>query len=205
MILLVTFLLTVFADLVVAVNIGVILATLHFLRRMAESVEVRQSTVEELARETRSEPGAPLPPGVLVYTIEGPFFFGAAETFERALAGTHTDPRTLVLRLGWVPFIDITGLQTLEEVIRGLQRRGVRVLLAGANARVHAKLQKAGILALIGPGNSCDSLATALARVAEFAAEPTAPPPLGARALDFLQKSRAFFETGDKPRDPGPR
>ncbi len=162
-ILLVTFALTVFADLVVAVNIGVILATLHFLRRMATSVEVRQATQQELHQEFAHLGLAQLPPGVLVYAVEGPFFFGAVENFERALASTHTDPKVLIIRLRWVPFIDITGLQTLEEVIRDLHKRGVRVMLLGANPKVHGKLEKAGILQLIGRENSFTAFGDALA------------------------------------------
>ncbi|MFO1408690.1 MAG: SulP family inorganic anion transporter [Steroidobacteraceae bacterium] len=162
-ILLVTFLLTVFADLVVAVNVGVILATLHFLRRMSSAVEVRQATEQELAEEMERAGLGRLPPGVLVYSVEGPFFFGAVENFERALAGTHTDPRVLIVRLRWVPFMDITGLQTLEEAIRDLHRRGVRVMLSGANERVQAKLENAGIVALVGPENSFREFSDALA------------------------------------------
>lgn len=148
-ILLITFSLTVFADLVVAVNIGVIIATLHFLRRMSTSVEVKQDDEQVLIREFGHLGITQLPRDVLVYTIEGPFFFGAVENFERALAGTFTDPRILIFRLKRVPFIDITGLQTLEEVIKDLQRRGVKVILAGANDRVDAKLKKAGIIDLV--------------------------------------------------------
>ena len=162
-ILLVTFGLTVFADLVVAVNIGVILATLHFLNRMSSSVEVRQATDEELRQEIARQGLEHLPPGVLVYSVEGPFFFGAVENFERALAGTHTDPEVLIIRLRWVPFMDITGLQTLEEAIRDLQKRGVRVILSGANERVQAKLEKAGVIDLVGAGNSFREFGDALA------------------------------------------
>jgi len=171
-ILLVTFGLTVFADLVVAVNIGVILATLHFLRRMATSVEVRQATQHELHQEFAHLGLAQLPPGVLVYAVEGPFFFGAVENFERALASTHTDPKVLIIRLRWVPFIDITGLQTLEEVIRDLHKRGVRVMLLGANPKVHGKLEKAGILQLIGRENSFTAFGDALAVCQTFLAQP---------------------------------
>jgi SulP family sulfate permease len=149
-ILLITFALTVFADLVVAVNIGVSLATLHFLQRMASSVEVRQATAEELALEFPDKGVSQIPAGVLVFAVEGPFFFGAVENFERALAITHTDPKILIIRLKWVPFIDITGLQALEEVIVDLQQRGVKVLLSGANERVRAKLLKARIIELVG-------------------------------------------------------
>ncbi|HEY9035643.1 MAG TPA: sulfate permease [Pseudomonadales bacterium] len=149
-ILLVTFFLTIFVDLVIAVNIGVILATFHFLRRMAESVDVQQVTHEELARELRQKNLPALPADVLVYSVDGPFFFGAVEKFERALAYTHNDPKVIVIRLKWVPFIDITGLETLEEVIARLQSRGVRVLLSGANERVHYKMKKSGLVERVG-------------------------------------------------------
>ncbi|WP_416310973.1 SulP family inorganic anion transporter [Pseudomonas sp. W03] len=145
-ILLITFLLTVFSDLVIAVNIGVILAMLHFMRRMASSVEVHANEGPELEVELRGRGLADLPPGVLVYSIEGPLFFGAAETFERALVTTHTDPKVLIIRLRRVPFMDITGLQTLREVIEDLQRRGIEVRLCEANSRVLRKLRKTGIL-----------------------------------------------------------
>jgi SulP family sulfate permease len=144
------------------VNIGVILATLQFLRRMASSVEVRQATEQELNQEIVQLGQEKLPPGVLVYAVEGPFFFGAVENFERALAGTHTDPGVLIIRLRWVPFIDITGLQFLEEVIRDLHKRKVRVILSGANERVQGKLEKAGIIDLIGAGNSFSQFGEAL-------------------------------------------
>lgn len=168
-ILLATFALTVFVDLVVAVNIGVILATLHFLRRMASSVEVQQQTARDLRSEFGHVGVTDLPPGVLVYAVEGPFFFGAVENFERALASTHTDPRALIIRLRWVPFIDVTGLQTLEEVIADLKRRKVRVMLTGVNERVHAKLEKAGVLDLLGRENLFERLPLALAALQEDA------------------------------------
>jgi sulfate permease, SulP family len=163
LILLVTFVLTVFADLVVAVNIGVILATLHFMRRMASSVDVQLMSDEDLEHELSNQGLSSLPPGVLVYAVEGPLFFGAVENFERALAITHSDPQVLIIRLRWVPFIDITGLQTLEEVIIDLHKRGVRVLLSGQNPRVKAKLEKANILHLVGAGNVFATFPEALA------------------------------------------
>jgi SulP family sulfate permease len=163
-ILLVTFGLTVFVDLVVAVNIGVILATLHFLRRMSASVEVQVEGDQELHQELAARGAGPLPPDVLVYKVEGPFFFGAVENFERALSYTHTDPRVLILRLRWVPFMDITGLQALEEAIEDLQRRGVRVMITGANARVTEKLERAGVIEMIGRDNFCENIVEALAK-----------------------------------------
>ncbi|MCE0724292.1 MULTISPECIES: SulP family inorganic anion transporter [Legionella] len=152
-ILLVTFFLTVFVDLVVAVNIGVIIAVLNFIRGMASSVEVQQMTQEELAHELARQNIETLPDGLLIYAVEGPFFFGAAEAFQHALAVTHTDPKTLIIRMRWVPFMDVTGLQTLEEVIEDLQERNVRVILSGANSRVEEKLRKGGIVKLLGEKN----------------------------------------------------
>ncbi|MBW8308800.1 MAG: STAS domain-containing protein [Candidatus Paracaedibacteraceae bacterium] len=166
-ILLITFSLTVFADLVVAVNIGVILSTLHFLRRMAASVEVRRVMQHELVQELAHKEIVQLPSDVLAFSIDGPFFFGAVESFERALAITHADPRVLIIRLGWVPFIDVTGLQTLEEVIGSLQKRGIRVMLSGANERVSVKLMKAGIIELVGKENNFKDFSMAVANCSQ--------------------------------------
>jgi sulfate permease, SulP family len=173
-ILLVTFILTVFVDLVAAVYIGVILATLQFMRRMASSVEVKLATERDLRSELSQQGMSTLPRGVLVYSIEGPFFFGAVENFERALAGTHTDPRVLIIQLQRVPFIDITGLQTLEEVIRDLQRRHVIVLLCGANERVLGKLEKAGISELIGVDRYYQEFVDALSASSALVTAPAA-------------------------------
>jgi SulP family sulfate permease len=144
-ILLITFLLTVFADLVVAVNVGVLLAILQFLRRMSETVDthaVDASSLQQVLQELGLDH---VPPGVLVFEVAGPMFFGAVENVERALLQTHTDPKTLIVRLHRVPFIDATGLRTLEGITRKLAKRGVTVLLCEANARVFGKLQRAGL------------------------------------------------------------
>lgn len=151
-ILLITFTLTVFTDLVVAVNIGVILATLHFLRRMSSAVEIQQQNDLDINQDLMPQ-GLHLPIGVQVYTIEGPFFFGAVENFEQALLQTHTDPRLVVLRLRRVPFMDITGLQTIEETIRALKKRGVLMVLCEANPLVFGKLERAGVIEAIGKVN----------------------------------------------------
>jgi SulP family sulfate permease len=152
-ILLATFALTVFVDLIIAVNIGVILASLLFMQRMAAAVAVQPHAEQDLQRELASQNIDGLPPGVLVYSIDGPFFFGAVETFERTLAQTHTDPRVLILRLGGVPFMDITGLQALEEAVLQLQKRGIRVMLCELTARVEEKLRRTELLARIGADN----------------------------------------------------
>jgi SulP family sulfate permease len=105
-----------------------------------------------------------LPKGVLVYSIEGPFFFGAVENFERVLSETHTDPKVLLIRLLRVPFMDITGLQTLDEVIFELRQRGVKVLLCEANPAVFIKLERAGVFKTLGMDNYLPDLAGAVSR-----------------------------------------
>jgi SulP family sulfate permease len=164
-VLLITFFLTVFADLVLAVNVGVILAMFQFLRRMSTAVDVSPLDGAELDAALRRRQWPTLPPGVMVYSIDGPFFFGAVDTFERSLAQTHTDPQQLILVLRRVPFMDITGIQSLEEALRDFKRRGVEVILCEANPRVKSKLDKAGLLELVGPGGYHDDLDGALTQV----------------------------------------
>ena len=145
-ILLITFSLTVLVDLVVAVNIGVILALLHFLRRMAASVEVVALDNDRLKIELAAEGWESVPDNVLVFSIEGPLFFAAVDNLERALGQTRTDPRAIVIRLGRIPFMDITGINALAEAIDNLERRGVRVMLCEANRRVLHKLVRVGLV-----------------------------------------------------------
>ncbi|OXX65947.1 SulP family inorganic anion transporter [Vibrio sp. V03_P4A6T147] len=152
-ILLLTFGLTVFADLVVAVNIGVIIATLHFVKRMASSVEVKANTHHELSAELLRHGQTQLPRELAVYALEGPFFFAAAETFERVMSSIQEQPEILIIRLKWVPFMDITGLQSIEEMIENFHKKNVQVLISGANTRVAMKLKKAGIVDLVGEDN----------------------------------------------------
>ncbi|MCG3726844.1 SulP family inorganic anion transporter [Vibrio cincinnatiensis] len=149
-ILLITFGLTVFADLVVAVNIGVIIATLHFVKRMAASVEVKASTPRELNYELQHHGITELPREIAVYALEGPFFFAAAENFEQVMSSIQETPEILIIRLKWVPFMDITALQTLEDMIHHFHNKQVKVLISGANSRVTLKLRRAGIVQLVG-------------------------------------------------------
>jgi len=149
-----TFLLTVFADLVIAVNVGVLLASLLFMQRMAQAV-----TVEA---ESAAEPVPPPPdygPDVLVYSIDGPFFFGAVEKLEEALARSAARPKWVVFRLGRVPFIDATGIVALDESIDDLLRHGTRVVLGELRPSVAAELARAGVLARLGPAGVVASLA----------------------------------------------
>ncbi len=144
-IMVVTLCLSVFADLSIAVEAGVILALLNFVRRMSASVEVRTLAHDELIARLPAEQADNLPEGVLVYTVDGPFFFGATEQFESALLHTGTDPKAVVIKLVNVPFIDLTGLVALRDVVDALHRRGVEVALCGANDNVAARLVRSHI------------------------------------------------------------
>lgn len=149
-VLLITFILTVFANLVIAVNIGVILASLLFMRRMSSAVQIQEQSSTSLESELRAAQIDSLPASVMVYTIDGPFFFGAAESMERLLSQIHTRPKTIIFRLRNVPFMDITGLQTFEEAVIHLHKHGTQVLLTEANELVRQKLDRAGIVTLLG-------------------------------------------------------
>ncbi len=137
-ILVVTFLLTVFADLVVAVNIGILLAVLFFMKRMSESVAV-------VPHDSSDAQSIKLPEGVTVFSIEGPFFFAAISNVENALTAIHHDTKVMILRLDAVPFIDASGLESLRKSMSTLNKQQVQVYISEANPRVSQKLRKAGI------------------------------------------------------------
>ena len=176
--LLVTFGLTVFVDLVVAVNVGVVIAALLFMRRMAESVSVQQEMFggPEATGEA-GEPALALPPKVLVYRIDGPFFFGAAEKLESTVERAQLHVETVVIRLGKVPFMDATGMHTLSEIIERFQRRGIRVLLVEIREQLARTLARAGLLELAGPDNVYPDLAAALGALSGSAIDAPGPGP----------------------------
>lgn len=200
-ILAVTFFLTIFVDLVVAVNVGVLLAILQFLRRMADAVETSQLDEHALAADLREIGLSRLPRGVLVYEIAGPIFFGAIESFERALLQTHSDPDALIIRLRHVPFMDATGLQTFEEVIGKLRKRGIDVMLCEANARVLTKLNNSGIIALIGIDRYVQEFRSALvATLACHRGGPWRSASLDEAARKMLEITHHFFkDAGEGP------
>jgi SulP family sulfate permease len=163
----VTFVLTVFVDLVVAVNVGVVLAALVFMKRMSESVDVeKQVFPPEGVPDDPTESRVVLPPNVLVYRVNGPFFFGAAEKLESTLERAPLGIDTVVLRLGRVPFVDATGLQTLAEIIGRFRRHGVRVLLCGVHEGLRGVLEEGEVIALVGAESVCANMADVAARVA---------------------------------------
>jgi SulP family sulfate permease len=164
-VLITTFALTVLVDLTVAVQAGLVLAAMLFIKRMADVSGVRVAT---LNGEGEPEAAAHLaaPPGVEVYDIQGPFFFGAAFKLQETLEGLSKPPRALVFNLEDVPAIDATGLNALEEMIRRTTSRGTRVVLAGAQPEIRRALLGSGLLGNLGEFGVAPTVREALAALA---------------------------------------
>lgn len=141
-VLLTTFFLTIFVDLVVAVNVGVIFATLFFMRRMAHSIQIEHATSASLQVEHISN----VPKNIGIYSIEGPFFFGAIGTFQSALSGVNPDVHTLIIRLKHVPFIDVSALDSLRAFITTSEAKTINVIFCEANELVEARMNKARLM-----------------------------------------------------------
>ena len=158
-VLIITFLLTILTDLVLAVNIGVMLAALLFMKRMSEAVSIKQQTVEELIKETGNAHLA-FPNNVAIFSIEGPFFFGATERLMSALEAitTHTD--TLLLRMENVPVIDATGIQALGDLIEKCERNDTRLILCQVRPNILEKIERAGVMQKLGGKNIIDDINT---------------------------------------------
>ena len=167
LVLLATFALTVFADLTIAIQVGVVLAALLFMRRMAEVTQVRAIT-SLLDEEEQEEPElaqlGPIPKDVEVYEINGPFFFGAAHKFRTTLSSIQRRPRVLVLRMDAVLAMDATGLQALEDLLSEARRDGTGLLLAGVQPQPREVLERVGFLDRTGRDRVFETLAGALDR-----------------------------------------
>lgn len=171
-VLLTTFLLTVIFDLTIAIEVGLLLAVLLFLRRISEttSISLFKEELEEADRDEGSTESEKLsiPKGVEVYEIEGPFFFGVANKFEETMKQVGDKPKIRIIRMRKVPFIDSTGVHNLESLIRLSKKDKVQLLLSGVTDEVHQVLLKAGIEDKIGDQNICSNINQALARAEEL-------------------------------------
>ena len=169
LVLVATFLLTVLVDLTVAIEVGMVLAAFLFMRRMANMTNVSQMTPEMLDEVGSDELGSfpSLPPGVEIYEINGPFFFGAAETFKDTLARVARKPRVLILRMRRVPVIDATGLHTLTDVVHRSRGDGTLVLLSEVQPQPLQALRRSVLIEEIGEEHLCPTLDAALARARE--------------------------------------
>ncbi len=170
MVLLSTFTLTVLVDLVVAIQVGVVLAALLFMRSMAAVTEVGYVTrmFEESEEEGRPNAATEVPEGVQVFAVNGPFFFGAAEKFRSALGRVDKAPKVFILRLRNAPSLDATGLRALDEVSDQLRRQGTHLLLSGVQPQPLETLRRSGFLERLGEQNNCPNLDAALARAREL-------------------------------------
>ncbi len=165
-VLVVTFLLTVIFNLTIAIEIGLLLAVVLFLRRVMENTTVRvygeQLDAAEGTDMTQHEV-LDLEPGVSVYEIEGPFFFGAATKFDEMMrVSLKSRPKVRIIRMRKVPFIDSTGEHNLQILIESSHREGIQVVLSGVNEAVRQDLQKSGIEKLVGEHNICDHISKAV-------------------------------------------
>ena len=115
-------------------------------------------------------PGVPPTNGVVVYSIDGPVFFGAAEKLERTLEHIQRPATTLILRMSNVPFVDATGIFAIEEIITDFKRHGATVLLVELRANVRYKLERSGVITHVGQDNVIETFAQALLRAKELQA-----------------------------------
>lgn len=174
-VLLVTFFLTVIFDLTVAIEVGLLIACLLFMRRVAESTQISVIT-DDLDPNKESdielhEEHLVIPDRVEVYEINGPYFFGIANKFEEEMIRMGNRPKVRIIRMRKVPFIDSTGIHNLTNLCHISQKEGIIIVLSGVNARVHETLEKAGFYELLGEQNICSNINEALAKARELVKE----------------------------------
>lgn len=165
-VLIVTFLLTVIFDLTIAIEIGLLLAVVLFLRRVMENTQIKvyseQLDVAEGTEATTHEV-LDVAKGVEIYEIDGPFFFGVATKFDELMRTSMANkPLVRIIRMRKVPFIDSTGLHNLEILIKSSQKDGIHVVLSGVQATVHETLKHANIDKLIGADHICNHITSAV-------------------------------------------
>jgi SulP family sulfate permease len=170
-VLVVTFLLTVIFDLTIAIEVGLICACLLFMRRMAETTDVKVISDEIDPEEEQSDfqmgnlEHLTIPEGVEVYEINGPYFFGAGNKFEDLMSTMgHQRPKVRIIRMRKVPFVDSTGIHNLTNLCAMSQAEGIQVVLSGVNEKVQAVLHKAGFDQMLGEENICSHINIALQR-----------------------------------------
>lgn len=165
-VLVVTFLLTVIFNLTIAIEIGLLLAVVVFLRRITENTTIKvygEQLDAAAGTDMTQHEVLDLKPGVSVYEIDGPFFFGAATKFDEIVRHSlQENPKVRIIRMRKVPFIDSTGLHNLQLLIESSHREGIRIVLSGVRDNVRAALHNAGIDSLVGAENICDHISKAV-------------------------------------------
>lgn len=174
-VLLITFLLTVIFDLTIAIEIGLVIACLLFMRRMAEVTQV-SVIKDEIDPNTESdvelhEEHLIIPEGVEVYEINGPYFFGIANRFEEIMTQMGDRPKVRIIRMRKVPFIDSTGIHNLTNFVEMSQRENIHIIFSGVNEKVHKTLEKSNFYKIIGKENICSNINEALDTAKNYVAK----------------------------------
>ena len=172
-VLIITFLLTIIFDLTVAIEVGLIIACLLFMKRMAETTDVKVildeiDPNEETDMKLENNEHLIIPDGVEVYEINGPYFFGAGNRFEEIMAGFGARPKVRIIRMRKVPFVDSTGIHNLTNLCMMSKKEGIKVVLSGVNPNVHKVLEHSGFYDLVGKENICSHINIALAKAKEY-------------------------------------
>ena len=185
------FSLTVVIDLTVAVEIGMVLAAVLFIKRVSETTQITAvDETTETEGPQHSLIGREIPEGVMIYRIFGSFFFGVADKLEATLEQSKSEPDVLILRMRKVLAMDATGLNALEDLFERLQRRGKHLILSGPHTQPLFAMEKAGFIDRIGRENLCGDIEDALARAREVLGLPPEQKP-----EDPLHQERARIET----------
>ena len=173
-VLLITFFLTIIFDLTVAIEVGLIIACLLFMKRMSETTDVTAITDDEIDLNKEFDflstnlEHYTIPKGVEVYEINGPFFFGAGNKFEEVMAAFGDRPLVRVIRMRKVPFVDSTGIHNLTNLCEMSQKEDIQIVLSGVCEKVNAQLEKAGFYNILGKDNITDHISKALKRAEEI-------------------------------------
>lgn len=177
-VLLITFFLTVVFDLTIAIEVGLLIACLLFMKRMAESTQIKVIADEidpndETDAEVHEE-HLIIPEGVEVYEINGPYFFGIANKFEELMAAMENHPKVRVIRMRRVPFIDSTGIHNLQNLCEMSHREGTHIVLSGVTPNVYSVLEHNGFCKLLGKDHICPNINVALDRASAIVKRPLA-------------------------------
>ena len=175
-VLITTFLLTIFFDLIIAIEIGMILSSFIFMKRMSESTSIKDVAnifnINDEGEEILFEEEFPqIPKDVLLYEINGPLFFGASQKFQEILTDFNQQPKILILRMRNVPFIDATGINRLKEICQQLQAKGTTIIISGANREVRLELLNSSLYKIIGKHNVHDTINNAMERAQQILKE----------------------------------
>ena len=165
-VLLITFFLTVIFDLTVAIEVGLVIACVLFMKRVMETTKISVIT-DEIDPNNESdlevhEEHLMIPQGVEVYEINGPYFFGIATKFEEIMSRLGDRPKIRIIRMRKVPFIDSTGIHNLTTLCEMSQKENIHIILSGVNEKVHKVLEKSGFYELLGEENICSNINEAL-------------------------------------------